>query len=69
MAEVQESWRKRLGRVRADSAIDRLIEALPGAPVITVRSAASLIGRSEQAVIRRLREPPVELEETVAPSS
>lgn len=50
VAEVQERWRAALGRVRANSAVDLLIDALPGAPVITVSSAAALIGRSEQAV-------------------
>ena len=50
VAQIQGRWRKRLGRVRASSAVDRLIEALPGAPVVTVQSAAALIGRSEQAV-------------------
>jgi Fic family protein len=48
--EVQAGWRAALGKVRANSAIDVLINALPGAPVITVQSAAALIGRSEQAV-------------------
>jgi Fic family protein len=50
VAEVQTAWRDALGKVRADSAVDLLINALPGAPVITVQSAAALIGRSEQAV-------------------
>ena len=50
VVELQDSWRARLGRVRAGPAPDRLIDVLPGAPVVTVRSAASLIGRSEQAV-------------------
>jgi Fic family protein len=50
VAEVQTLWRRRLGHVRADSAVDRLINALPGAPVMTVRTAAALIGRSVQAV-------------------
>jgi Fic family protein len=50
MAEIQERWRARLGRVRAKSAADLLINALPGAPVVTVQTAAALIGRSEQAV-------------------
>lgn len=48
--EVQAEWRTRLRRVRADSAVDRLIKLLPGAPVVTVQSAAGLINRSEQAV-------------------
>lgn len=50
VAEISASWRSRLGRVRARSAVDRLIDALPGAPTVTVRSAAALVGLSEQAV-------------------
>jgi Fic family protein len=50
VAELQATWRNALGRPRADSATDRLLRALPGAPVITVQSAAALIGRSEQAI-------------------
>ena len=50
VAEVQAAWREALGKVRANSAVDVLVDALPGTPVITVRSAAALIGRSEQAV-------------------
>ncbi|MGD9998712.1 MAG: Fic family protein [Ilumatobacteraceae bacterium] len=40
-------WRDRLGRVRANSAVELLLDLLPGVPVITVDSAARLIGRSE----------------------
>lgn len=50
VADLQAGWRSALGRVRANSAVDLLVNALPGAPVITVQSAAALIGRSEQAV-------------------
>ena len=50
VTEVQAEWRERLGHVRAGSATDLLIEALPGAPIVTVRSAATLVGRSRQAV-------------------
>jgi Fic family protein len=50
VAEVQAAWREALGKVRANSAVDLLLNALPGAPVITVQSGAALIGRSEQAV-------------------
>lgn len=39
-------WRKQLGRVRANSSVELLLAVLPGAPVLTVRSAAALIGRS-----------------------
>ncbi len=49
VAELQQEWRARLGRLRRDSATDRLVEALPGAPVVTVQSGAALIGRTVQA--------------------
>jgi Fic family protein len=49
VTELQAEWRQRLGRVRANSAAALLINALPGAPIVTVSSAAKLIGRSEQA--------------------
>jgi Fic family protein len=49
VAAVQAQWLDRVGPVRSDSAAVRLIEALPGAPIVTVRSAAALIGRSGQA--------------------
>lgn len=45
-AELEAQWRKRLGRVRANSATDLLLRRLAGAPVLTVESAASLIGRT-----------------------
>lgn len=50
IARVEAQWRDELGGVRANSAIDLLLRALPGAPVINVSNAATLIGRSEQAV-------------------
>ena len=40
-------WREQLGRVRANSAVELLLDVLPGVPVITVGSAARLIERSE----------------------
>lgn len=40
-------WRDRLGAVRANSGIDRLLHVLPGAPVVSVESASALIGRSK----------------------
>ena len=47
--ELHATWRKRLGRVRRGSATDLLLTALAGAPIVTVQSAAALIGRSTQA--------------------
>lgn len=43
---LEGEWRSRLGPVRANSATDRLLRALPGAPLLTINSAAVLIGRS-----------------------
>ena len=47
---LREEWRRRLGRVRKNSATELLLLALPGAPIVTVQSAAALVGRSVQAV-------------------
>jgi hypothetical protein len=44
--DLQDNWRRTLGPVRANSATDRLLRALPGAPLVTVNSAATLTGRS-----------------------
>jgi Fic family protein len=46
---LEATWRERLGSVRAGSATDLLLRALPGAPVVTVRSAADLVSRSLRA--------------------
>ena len=45
-AALEQEWRERLGRVRANSATDLLLHRLPGAPVLTADSAATLIGRT-----------------------
>jgi len=47
---IQAAWRKRLGRVRANSTVDLMIRGLPGAPILTGKSATALTGRSFQAV-------------------
>jgi hypothetical protein len=47
---LQAEWRDRLGRVRKNSATELLLHALPGAPIMSVQSAVTLIGRSVQAV-------------------
>ncbi|HUD79109.1 MAG TPA: Fic family protein [Streptosporangiaceae bacterium] len=48
--QLQETWRARLGPVRANSAADVLLRTLPGMPIMTVPSAARLIDRSFTAV-------------------
>jgi Fic family protein len=45
-ATLEEQWRERVGRVRANSATDLLLHRLPGAPVLTAESAAALLGRT-----------------------
>ncbi|MGH7608979.1 MAG: Fic family protein [Candidatus Dormibacteria bacterium] len=44
VSELEKSWHNRLGRVRANSATDRILHILAGAPVLTVDSAARLLG-------------------------
>lgn len=47
--QIEASWRQRIGSVRKNSATDLLLRALLGAPVITVNSASTLIGRTYPA--------------------
>ena len=47
--ELQSGWRDRVGRIRRDSAVSLLIDALPAAPVLTISAAGELVGRSFQA--------------------
>jgi Fic family protein len=49
VSEIQDKWRRAVGKLRSDSAVFRLVAALPGAPVVTVQTAAELIDRSVQA--------------------
>jgi Fic family protein len=44
--QLEAGWRERLGAVRANSATDLLLHSLPGAPILTVHSAETLIGRT-----------------------
>lgn len=46
---LQSGWRDRVGRVRRDSAVSLLIDALPATPVLTTSTASELIERSFQA--------------------
>jgi Fic family protein len=47
--ELRQAWREQLVRVRAGSAVDLLIHAVAGAPIVTVTSASRLIDRSFQS--------------------
>jgi Fic family protein len=44
-----QSWRDRASPIRANSAADLLLRALPSTPIITVETAAKLVGRSVRA--------------------
>jgi Fic family protein len=48
---IQGEWRTRLGPVRSDAAALKLIDVLPGAPVMTLAAAHSMIDRSLRATI------------------
>jgi Fic family protein len=57
--ELVATWHAKVGRVRRDSSVDRLLSVLPGVPIVTVESAADLIGRSTVrtgAAVNRLAE-------------
>lgn len=43
---IQAGWKEAIGKIRRSSAVDLLIQALPGGPIFTVKGAADLIDRS-----------------------
>lgn len=47
---LQQGWRASLGKLRKDSAAERLLRVLPGMPIITIPGAAEAIGRSFQSM-------------------
>lgn len=49
IGQLVAEWRQRAAPIRASSAADLLIEALPGEPVLSPGAAAALIGRSPAA--------------------
>jgi Fic family protein len=54
VAELKERWLEAAGRPRAGSAPRRLIEALPTHPVLTLATAQSITGLSDEACRRAL---------------
>lgn len=56
IATIQDDWRARIAPVRSDAAAMKLIDVLPGAPIVSVATAAALIGRAFtgtfQAIVR-----------------
>lgn len=47
--EIKRDWQVRLGRLRRNSAAERLVDLLPGTPIVTSTSAAALLDRSFNA--------------------
>jgi Fic family protein len=50
ITQLTGEWNQRLGRYRQGSALDLLVRALPGVPLLTPEGATDLIGRSPVAV-------------------
>jgi Fic family protein len=50
LEELEHRWRERVGKVRRGSATDLLLSSLAAAPVLTVQTAARLVGRSARNV-------------------
>lgn len=48
--ELEAEWRARIGRVRSGSSVDLLVRMLPGTPILTVKSAMAVLGRSKPQV-------------------
>lgn len=54
VAELQESWRAKLGRVRSDAAVLSVIDLLPKFPILTAAVVEDEIGRSRPVTIEAL---------------
>jgi Fic family protein len=54
VVELQSQWTARLGPVRSDSSALALVRRLPETPVLTVKSAARVLGRTFGAVNRAI---------------
>lgn len=52
---IQQQWRAELGSIRRSSALDALVDALPGTPIITPTGAAQILGRSFKAANRAIK--------------
>lgn len=49
IAALKQTWRERLGGLRTGSAASELVDRLPGAPIVTVRAVAEMLGRTYKA--------------------
>jgi len=53
---IENEWRSRLKKVRRDSSADLLLQKLVGVPVLTIKSASMLIGRTEVATATAIKQ-------------
>ncbi len=54
IGDLQKKWLRRLGRVRADSAVLRLLEALPGTPIVTASEVRAMLGVSLPSALQAI---------------
>ena len=52
--DLKGKWLRRLGRVRADSAVLRLLEALPGTPIVTAADVRTMLGISLPSALQAI---------------
>ncbi|MGC2242720.1 MAG: Fic family protein, partial [Candidatus Aquilonibacter sp.] len=52
--DLKGKWLRRLGRVRADSAGLRLLEALPGTPIVTASEVRAMLGVSLPSALQAI---------------
>lgn len=55
IADLQASWRRRLGRVRSDAAASKLLDVLPAQPVVSAPTVRAAIGTSQQQALVGLK--------------
>ncbi|MDZ4064732.1 MAG: Fic family protein, partial [Coriobacteriia bacterium] len=56
---IEADWRERIGAIRRGSSVDLLLRLLPGTPILSVKTAMTMLGRSKPQVnqaIARLEE-------------
>lgn len=56
---IQTAWRDKIGPIRRDSSADLLMRLLPGTPILSVKTAMAMLGRSKPQVnqaVGRLQE-------------
>ncbi len=66
--EIEAGWREGVGPIRQGSSVDLLLRLLPGTPILSVKTAVAMLGRSKPQVnsaVARLRDAGVLTQVTV----